>query len=74
MIVASRFNAYDGYPYPYGLGGSDIPGVPDLTEAKKATADLVAAGAELLNVTMGNPYYNNEVNRPTVFAKTEEPM
>ncbi len=74
MIVASRFNAYDGYPYPYGLGGSDIPGVPDLTEAKKATADLVAAGAELLNVTMGNPYYNNEVNRPTVFAKTEEPI
>lgn len=72
-IVASRFNAYDGYPYPYGLGDSGTPGVPELAEAKKIAADLVAAGAVLLDVTMGNPYYNNEVNRPTAFAKAEEP-
>lgn len=74
MTVASRFNAYDGYPYPYGLGDSGVPGVPDLTEAKKIAADLVAAGVGLLDITMGNPYYNNEVNRPTAFAKAEEPL
>ncbi|MBE6542573.1 MAG: flavin oxidoreductase/NADH oxidase, partial [Ruminococcaceae bacterium] len=73
FIVSSRFNAYDGYPYPYGIGDSGIPGVPDFTEAAMIAADLEKRGASLLNVTMGCPYTNHEVNRPTVSAVDEPP-
>ena len=73
FIVGSRFNAYDGYAYPYGMGDSGTPGIPDLTEAKKIAGDLEKRGATLLNVTMGCPYTNHEVNRPTAFAEVEAP-
>lgn len=73
FIVGSRFNAYDGYPYPYGFCDSGTPGVPDLTEARQLASDLDRRGATLLNVTMGCPYTNHEVNRPTAFANEEAP-
>lgn len=73
FIIGSRFNAYDGYAYPWGMGDSGTPGVPDLTEAKRIAADLDRRGATLLNVTMGCPYTNHEVNRPTAFAAEEPP-
>ncbi|MBE6590157.1 MAG: flavin oxidoreductase/NADH oxidase [Ruminococcaceae bacterium] len=73
FIIGSRFNAYDGYAYPYGMGDSGTPGVPDLSEAARIAADLEARGATLLNVTMGCPYTNHEVNRPTVNALEEPP-
>lgn len=73
FIAASRFNAYDGYAYPYGIGDSGQAGVPDLREAARIAADLAARGATLLNVTMGCPYTNHEVNRPTVSAQDEPP-
>ncbi len=73
FIIASRFNAFDGYAYPYGMGDSGTPGVPDFTEAKQIATDLASRGATLLNVTMGNPYTNNEVNRPTIHATYAPP-
>lgn len=73
FIVASRFNAFDGYAYPYGIGDSGTPGVPDFTEAAKITADLASRGVSLFNVTMGCPYTNHEVNRPTTLAEQEAP-
>ena len=73
FIIGSRFNAYDGYAYPYGMGDSGTPGVPDLKEAASIASDLSARGATLLNVTMGCPYTNHEVNRPTVNAVEEPP-
>lgn len=73
FIVASRFNAFDGYAFPYGIGDSGTPGIPDFTEAAKITADLAARGATLFNVTMGCPYTNHEVNRPTILAACESP-
>lgn len=73
FIAASRFNAYDGYPYPYGIGDSGTPGIPDFSEAARIAKDLSARGVSLLNVTMGCPYTNHEVNRPTVSAKEEPP-
>ena len=72
-IIASRFNAFDGYAYPYGIGDSGTEGVPDFTEASRIAADLVRHGTSLLNVTMGCPYTNHEVNRPTFLAKDEMP-
>lgn len=73
LILASRFNAYDGYPHPFGIGDSGTPGVPDFSEAARIAADLSALGVSILNITMGNPYTNHEVNRPTTLAKTEMP-
>ena len=72
-VIGSRFNAFDGYPYPYGIGDSGTHGVPDFTEAERIAKDLFARGVSLLNVTMGCPYTNHEVNRPTVFAENEMP-
>ncbi len=68
FIVSSRMNVYDGFPYPYGFGvrenaGSDM----DLSEPVKLIEMLQSYGVELLNITMGNPYFNPHVNRP--FAK-----
>lgn len=73
FIIASRFNAFDGYAYPYGIGDSGVPGVPDFTEATNIANDLAQRGVSLLNVTMGCPYTNHEVNRPTVLAEQEAP-
>jgi 2,4-dienoyl-CoA reductase-like NADH-dependent reductase (Old Yellow Enzyme family) len=73
FILASRFNAYDGYPYPYGIGDSGTPGVPDLSEAVCISQLLCESGVRLLNITMGNPYTNHEVNRPTVQAEENPP-
>lgn len=68
FIVSSRMNVYDGFPYPYGFGvnencGTDI----DLSEPIELIKALSSYGVELLNITMGNPYFNPHVNRP--FAK-----
>lgn len=73
FILASRFNTYDGYPYPYGIGDSGMPGVPDLSEGVCISQLLCESGVQLLNITMGNPYTNHEVNRPTVQAEENPP-
>lgn len=72
LLLSSRFNAFDGFPYPHGFAASETPGEPDLREPCRLATDLVKRGVRILNVTMGNPYQNNEVNRPTAFA-TERP-
>ena len=68
FIVTSRLNIYDGFPYPYGFGvregaGTDI----DLSEPAQLIGLLNSYGVDILNITMGNPYFNPHVNRP--FAK-----
>ncbi len=73
LLLASRFNAYDGFPYPHGFAASDEAGVPDLREPRRLAGDLVARGVRILDVTMGNPYQNHEVNRPTAFAEAVPP-
>lgn len=73
FILASRFNAYDGYAYPYGFGDSGTPGIPNFDEAVRLSRLLCQNGMQLLNVTMGNPYTNHEVNRPTCQAENHPP-
>jgi len=67
FIIASRLNIYDGLPRPYGFGAAVGSAVPDYTEARQLARDLADSGLGLLNITMGNPYFNPHVNRP--FAK-----
>ncbi len=68
FIVSSRLNVYDGFAYPYGFGVSTDGSLAfDMTEPDRLIKELYADGVRLLNITMGNPYFNPHVNRP--FAK-----
>ncbi|MBR4051285.1 MAG: flavin oxidoreductase/NADH oxidase [Clostridia bacterium] len=65
FIVSSRLNVYDGFPYPYGFGVSNDGSTAfDPTEPIWLLKELEKSGVELLNITMGNPYFNPHVNRP----------
>ena len=67
FIVTTRLNVYDGFEYPYGFGvkegsGTDI----DLTEPKKLVEILHnELNVNLINITIGNPYVNPHINRPS---------
>ncbi len=65
LVVTSRMNAYDAMAWPYGFGvDRDNPAKPDLTEPIELVRFLRDSGAPLVNITIGNPYYNPHVNRP----------
>ena len=48
---------------PYGFGMTE-EGEMDLSEPDLLIGRLIEAGVTVLNVTLGNPYYNPHVNRP----------
>jgi 2,4-dienoyl-CoA reductase-like NADH-dependent reductase (Old Yellow Enzyme family) len=61
------------YPVPYPWGWGVNPANPleeDLTEVKQLLAWLIEDGLELLNVSIGCPYYNPHIGRP--FEKPDE--
>lgn len=65
FIVSSRLNVYDGFPYPYGFGVKNDGSLDfDSTEPVWLINELKSYGVEILNITMGNPYFNPHVNRP----------
>lgn len=65
FIVTSRLNVYDGFPHPYGFGAAADGSLDfDPTEPVWLLKELKKLGVELLNITMGNPYFNPHVNRP----------
>ena len=65
FLVSSRLNVYDGFEHPYGFGVKADGSLDfDPTEPIWLLCQLSQAGVELLNITMGNPYFNPHVNRP----------
>ncbi len=63
--VSSRLNVYDGFEYPHGFGVSKNGGLAfDSTEPDWLIKELYKLGVRILNITMGNPYFNPHVNRP----------
>lgn len=78
FMVSSRMNAYDGFPYPYGFGVNPGKGIePDWTEASRLVSALHKEGAPIVDITMGNPYFNPHVNRPFnrgAYESPEEPF
>lgn len=65
FIVSSRLNVYDGFPYPYGFGVKNDGSLEfDAAEPDWLIKELYSYGVRLLNITMGNPYFNPHVNRP----------
>ena len=63
MLLTSRLSVSDMVPYPYGFGTTSNNEL-DLTEPDLLMEKLIEAGIQILNVTVGNPYYNPHVNRP----------
>ncbi len=58
-------------PYPHGFGvDSNDPLREDLSEVKRAICWFRDWGIELLNVSLGCPYYNPHIGRP--FEKPDE--
>ena len=74
FLITSRMNAYDGFPYPYGFGVNPGEGiVPDFSEAIRLVNFLWEKGVKLVDITMGNPYFNPHVNRPYAAGGYEQP-
>ena len=63
LIVSTRLSVTDMIPKPYGFG-TDENNNMDLTEPFMLIEELQKLGLTLLNITLGNPYYNPHVNRP----------
>ena len=74
FIVSSRINVYDGFPYPNGFGVVNDGSLDfDPAEPDWLIKELYKYGVRLLNITMGNPYFNPHVNRPFAMGGYEAP-
>lgn len=74
FLVSSRLNVYDGFVYPYGFGVREGGGLAfDPTEPIQLIRMLYDYGVRILNITMGNPYFNPHVNRPYTHGGYEAP-
>ncbi len=79
FIVTTRLNVYDGFEYPYGFGVKAGSGLEiDLAEPKKLVDILHnRLGINIIDITIGNPYVNSYVNRPSRTKQnlaTENPL
>jgi NADPH-dependent glutamate synthase beta subunit-like oxidoreductase/2,4-dienoyl-CoA reductase-like NADH-dependent reductase (Old Yellow Enzyme family) len=64
-FITTRMNAFDAISYPYGFGvNRDDYRVPDLDEPIRLATELKDLGVPLLNVSIGNPYFNPHYGRP----------
>ena len=63
ILLTTRLSVSDMVAKPCGFGTTEQNEL-DLTEPDLLIERLVAEGVQILNVTVGNPYYNPHVNRP----------
>ena len=74
IAVATRLGVHDGIGHPYGFGDdTEDSSKFDPTEALRLIGDIHSLGINLINVTMGTPYYNPHVNRPYCKGGYEPP-
>lgn len=73
FLVTSRLNVHDGIPRPFGFGMAENGKDFDPTEPIWLLQQLRKLGVELVNITMGNPYFNPYVNRPYTVGSYEAP-
>ena len=66
MEVTTRMSGSDAIDYPFGWGVDRANCArPDLVEPLELVRQLRADGAGGINITVGNPYFNPHVNRPS---------
>ena len=63
VLLTSRLSVADMVPKPYGFGTTEQNEL-DFTEPDLLIEKLIGEGMQILNVTIGNPYYNPHINRP----------
>lgn len=64
-IITCRLGVHDAHPYPHGWGmDPEHPTEPCLDEPKRLVRELYEMGMPIINITLGNPYFNPHVNRP----------
>ena len=63
MLLTTRLSVSDMVPKPYGFGTTEANEL-DLTEPDMLIEQLIKEKIQILNVTVGNPYYNPHINRP----------
>ena len=74
FIVSTRLNVYDGFPYPCGFGVKRDGSIDfDISEPDWLIKELYKLGVGILNITMGNPYFNPHINRPFAHGGYEAP-
>ncbi|MFP4521374.1 MAG: FAD-dependent oxidoreductase [Fibrobacterota bacterium] len=67
-FITTRLNAYDAIRHPYGFGvNKKDHKKPDLTETKKLIGILKEEGMPLINLSIGNPYWEPHYGRPYDF-------
>ena len=73
FFLTSRINACDGFPYPWGFGVEKDEGIREDYTQVNALIGVLKQEAELpiVNITVGNPYFNPYVNRPYDFGPVE---
>ena len=76
IFLTTRLGVYEGFPYPWGFGVSKESGLNfDMEEPAWVIGQLRERfGVELINLTIGNPYVNPNVNRPYNGCEIEDPM
>ena len=72
MIIAARLGLSDMVASPNGFG-TDENGMPDLRESDRLVELLMREGVSMVNVTIGNPYFNPHINRPFKRGAYEPP-
>lgn len=63
IAMVARVGLSDMVAKPNGFGTTEANEL-DLTESDMLVQGLIDCGIEMLNVTIGNPYYNPHINRP----------
>jgi 2,4-dienoyl-CoA reductase-like NADH-dependent reductase (Old Yellow Enzyme family) len=65
VFITTRMNAYDAIRYPYGFGvDKEDWMISDLAEPIELARMLRKMEAPILNVSIGNPYFNPHFGRP----------
>jgi len=65
LEVTCRLNIFDGIPYPYGFGvDKNDYRKEDLREPLKLLDKLKKNGISVINIAIGNPYFNPHLERP----------
>ncbi len=68
VFITTRMNAYDAISHPYGWGVDENDfRKPDLSEPVRLVAELRKIGVPVLNLSIGNPYYQPHYGRPFDF-------
>ena len=63
ILLTARLSVSDMVPKPWGFGTTEENEL-DFCEPDRLIGSMIDEGLQMLNVTVGNPYYNPHVNRP----------